>query len=91
MSIGLYSGVSGLSIGVGLYKGTQGLWSGASGFLTGTEGGLPTDGSPTLVLDFVGSAFVTNKSLVIDFTGQAYSASQTDPNAPSFANFWAWS
>ena len=34
MSQGLYSGVSGLSIGIGLYKSTQGLWSGASGLIT---------------------------------------------------------
>ena len=34
MSQGLYSGVSGLAIGIGLYKSTQGLWSGASGLIT---------------------------------------------------------
>jgi hypothetical protein len=54
-------------------------------------GRLPTDGSPTLILDFVGSAFETNQSLSLNFTEQTYSAYQTDPNAPSFANFWVWS
>ena len=55
------------------------------------RGRLPTDGSPTLILDFVGSAFETNQSLGLNFTDQTYSAYQTDPNAPSFANFWVWS
>jgi hypothetical protein len=55
------------------------------------RGRLPTDGSPTLILDFVGSAFETNQSLSLNFTEQTYSAYQTDPNAPSFANFWVWS
>lgn len=40
MSAGLYSGTSGLALGVGLYKGTQGLWSGASGFTTGSGAAL---------------------------------------------------
>lgn len=55
------------------------------------RGRLPTDGSPTLILDFVGSAFETNQSLGLNFTDQTYSVYQTDPNAPSFANFWVWS
>jgi hypothetical protein len=54
------------------------------------RGRLPTDGSPTLILDFVGSAFETNQSLSLNFTQQAYSVYQTDPNAPPFANFWVW-
>ena len=91
MSVGLYSGVPGLALGVGLYKDVSGLWGGASGLIDGFGGGLPTDGSPTLVLDFVGSAFETNQSLSLDFTDQTYSAYQTDPDAPSFANFWVWS
>ena len=90
MSTGLYSGVSGLSVGSGLYKGVSGLWGGASGLIAGFDG-LPTDGSPTLILDFVGSAFETNQSLNLNFTEQTYGAYQTDPNAPSFANFWVWS
>lgn len=49
MSQGLYSGVPGLAIGVGLYKGAQGLWSGASGFITG-------DGGQTLSLNFLAGA-----------------------------------
>lgn len=35
MSSGLFSGVSGLAIGSGLYRGVSGLWSGASGLLAG--------------------------------------------------------
>ena len=91
MSTGLYSGVPGLALGVGLYKGVSGLWGGASGLVEGFGDAFPTDGSPTLVLDFVGSAFETNQSLGLDFTGQAYSAYQTDPVAPPFTNFQVWS
>lgn len=91
MSVGLYSGVSGLSVGSGLYKGVSGLWGGASGLIDGFGGSLPTDGSPTLILDFVGSAFETNQSLNLNFTEQTYGAYQTDPVAPPFANFWVWS
>ena len=54
MSQGLYSGVSGLAIGVGLYKGTQGLWSGASGLITG-------DGGSTLSLNFLAGAPLDNR------------------------------
>jgi hypothetical protein len=38
MSSGLYSGVSGLALGTGLYKGVSGLWSGASGLIDGFGG-----------------------------------------------------
>ncbi len=40
MATGLYSGVSGLAIGVGLNKGVTGLWSGASGLIAGWGGGF---------------------------------------------------
>jgi len=40
MSSGLYSGVSGLALGVGLTKGVSGLWGGASGLIAGF-GGTP--------------------------------------------------
>lgn len=91
MSVGLYSGASGLALGSGLYKGVSGLWGGASGLIDGFGNSLPTDGSPTLVLDFVGSAFETTQSLNLNFTNQTYSANQTDPVAPFPANFWVWS
>lgn len=38
MSQGLYSGVTGLALGTGLYKNVSGLWSGATGFLDGGGG-----------------------------------------------------
>lgn len=41
MSSGLYSGVSGLALGVGLYKGVGGLWGGASGLIDGFGGFSP--------------------------------------------------
>jgi hypothetical protein len=46
MSSGLYSGVSGLALGVGLYKDVSGLWSGASGLDAGFDG-------PSLSLNFL--------------------------------------
>lgn len=48
MSAGLYSGVPGLALGVGLYKGVSGLWGGASGLVEGFGGE-----QPTLILNFL--------------------------------------
>jgi hypothetical protein len=48
VSTGLYSGVSGLALGTGLYKGTQGLWGGASGLIN--------EFGATLNLDFLAGA-----------------------------------
>jgi len=40
MSSGLYSGASGLALGVGLYADNPGLWSGAPGLITGAGASL---------------------------------------------------
>jgi hypothetical protein len=48
MSAGLYSGTSGLALGVGLYAGNPGLWGGGAGF----DAGLPA----ALYLDFLAGA-----------------------------------
>ena len=40
MSSGLYSGASGLALGVGLYQRVAGLWSGAPGLITGDAASL---------------------------------------------------
>lgn len=55
MFTGLYSGVSGLALGVGLYKGVSGLWSGATGFDAGFAGSSPFSGA-SLALDFLSGA-----------------------------------
>ena len=52
MSSGLYSGVSGLALGSGLYRNVSGLWGGASGLINGFGGGGPFPGS-SLYLDFL--------------------------------------
>ena len=52
MAVGLYSGVSGLALGVGLYKGNSGLWGGASGLINGFGGSGPFPGA-SLYLDFL--------------------------------------
>jgi hypothetical protein len=55
VSVGLYSGVSGLALGTGLYKNVSGLWSGASGLVAGFGGGSPFGGA-SLYLDFLAGA-----------------------------------
>jgi hypothetical protein len=55
MSTGLYSGVSGLALGTGLYKNVSGLWGGASGLDAGFGGGSPFGGA-SLYLDFLAGA-----------------------------------
>ena len=52
MAVGLYSGVSGLALGIGLYKGVSGLWGGASGLINGFGGSGPFPGA-SLYLDFL--------------------------------------
>ena len=52
MSTGLYSGASGIALGVGLYRDTQGLWGGATGLMSGFAGSSPYSGS-SLYLDFL--------------------------------------
>jgi hypothetical protein len=69
MSTGLYSGVSGLALGTGLYKGTQGLWGGASGLIN--------QFGATLNLDFLAGAPLdsritfsrTTNATLVDATG----------------------
>ena len=55
MSTGLYSGVSGLALGTGLYKNVSGLWGGASGLVAGFGGGSPFGGA-SLYLNFLAGA-----------------------------------
>ncbi len=70
MSTGLYSGVSGLALGTGLYKGTLGLWGGASGLIN--------QFGATLNLDFLAGAPLdsritfsrTTNATLVDATGR---------------------
>ena len=55
MSAGLYSGVSGLALGTGLYKNVSGLWGGASGLIDGFAGTSPFSGA-SLYLNFLAGA-----------------------------------
>ena len=52
MSAGLYSGVSGLALGIGLYRNVSGLWGGASGLIDGFGGADPYAGA-SLYLNFL--------------------------------------
>ena len=93
MSVGLYSGVSGLALGTGLYRNVSGLWSGSPGLLAnfGTGGGLPTDGSPTLIVDFVLSSTSASPSLITDFTTGSYVTTVRDPVFPNdFVDIQVW-
>lgn len=91
MSVGLYSGVSGLSLGTGLYRDVSGLWGGASGLIDGFGGSI----SPTLILDFVGPS-VSGASLGMSFVTEplglyeTYTADASQPSA-GFINLQAWS
>jgi hypothetical protein len=55
VSVGLYSGVSGLALGTGLYKNVSGLWGGAAGLIDGFGGGSPFGGA-SLYLNFLAGA-----------------------------------
>ena len=52
MAVGLYSGVSGLALGIGLYRNVSGLWGGASGLINGFGGADPYAGA-SLYLNFL--------------------------------------
>jgi len=52
VAVGLYSGVSGLALGIGLYRNVSGLWGGASGLINGFGGADPYAGA-SLYLNFL--------------------------------------
>jgi hypothetical protein len=81
MSTGLYSGVSGLALGTGLYKGTQGLWGGASGLIN--------QFGATLNLDFLAGApldsrITFTRSTTATFVGSDGLLQSSAINAPRF-------
>jgi hypothetical protein len=53
MSSGLYSGVSGLALGTGLYRNVSGLWGGSSGLIDAFGGGGGPFPGSSLYLDFL--------------------------------------
>lgn len=89
MSVGLYSGVSGLALGTGLYKNVSGLWGGASGLIDGFGGGSPFSGA-SLYLNFLAGAPLDSRvtfsrgsnATLVDSTGKITYAS---------ANFFTFS
>ena len=81
MSAGLYSGVSGLALGTGLYKGTQGLWGGSSG--------LVSEFGASLALDFLAGApldsrITFTRSTTATFVGSDGLIQSSAINAPRF-------
>ena len=71
MSTGLYSGTSGLALGVGLYAGNPGLWGGGAGFDAGLQtslylnflAGAPLDSRVTFTRGTTGT-FVGSNGLI---------------------------
>jgi hypothetical protein len=81
MSTGLYSGVSGLALGTGLYKGAQGLWGGASGLIN--------QFGATLALNFLAGApldsrITFTRSTTATFVGSNGLIQSSAINAPRF-------
>ena len=70
MSVGLYSGVSGLALGFGLYKGFSGLWSGASGLEAGAFPSLNLDFLTNTTLDPRITFSRTTNATLVDATGR---------------------
>jgi hypothetical protein len=70
MSTGLYSGVSGLALGFGLYKGFSGLWSGASGLEAGAFPSLNLDFLTNTTLDPRITFSRTTNATLVDATGR---------------------
>ena len=94
MAVGLYSGVSGLALGIGLYRNVSGLWGGASGLINGFGGADPYAGA-SLYLNFLDPTLDsritfsrgTNATLV-DSTGKlTYAPNNTVTNSvgPTFS------
>ena len=77
MAVGLYSGVSGLALGIGLYRNVSGLWGGASGLIDGFGGADPYAGA-SLYLNFLAGAPLDSRitfsrgtnATLIDSTGK---------------------
>ena len=97
MSVGLYSGVSGLALGIGLYRNVSGLWGGASGLIDGFGGADPYAGA-SLYLNFLNPELDsritfsrgTNATL-IDSTGKlTYAPNNLFQRSEEFENvYWA--
>lgn len=87
MSSGLYNGVSGLALGVGLYKGVSGLWSGASGLVTGFGGADPFSGA-SLYLNMLSgsldSRVTFTRSTTATFVGSNGLIQSAAVNVPRF-------
>jgi hypothetical protein len=82
MSSGLYSGVSGLALGTGLYKGVSGLWGGASGLITGYNASLALDFLTGAPLD--SRITFTRAATVATFVGSDGLIQSAAVNVPRF-------
>jgi hypothetical protein len=81
MPSGLYSGVSGLALGTGLYKGTQGLWGGASGLINAVGASLSLNFLTGAPLD---SRITFTRSTTGTFVGSDGLIQSAAINAPRF-------
>jgi hypothetical protein len=94
VSVGLYSGVSGLALGTGLYKNVSGLWGGASGLIDGFAGTSPFSGA-SLYLNFLAGAPLDSRitfsrgsnATLVDSTGKiTYAPNNLVINSEAFDN-----
>ena len=83
MSSGLYSGVSGLALGVGLYKGVSGLWGGSSGLIDGF-GGPASALSLNFLSGTLDSRITFTRSTTATFVGSNGLIQTAAINAPRF-------
>jgi hypothetical protein len=90
VGIGLYSGVSGLALGFGLYKGFSGLWSGASGLDAGVFPSLNLDFLTNTTLDPRITFSRTTNATLVDSTGRVtYAPNNTALYSEQFDNaYW---
>jgi hypothetical protein len=97
MAVGLYSGVSGLALGTGLYRNVSGLWGGSPGLISGFGGSNPFGGA-SLYLDFLSGSLDSRVSFsrgtnatMVDSTGRiVYAPANLLTYSQSFDNgVWA--
>jgi hypothetical protein len=85
MSTGLYSGTSGLALGVGLYKGYPGLWGNAAGLIKGLQASLALDFLADGALDPRVTFSRTSNATLVDSTGNlTYAPNNLVVNSEAF-------
>jgi predicted hotdog family 3-hydroxylacyl-ACP dehydratase len=91
MSTGLYSGTSGLALGVGLYAGNPGLWGGSAGLITGNGASLYLDFLAGAPLDSRVTFTRGSNATLVDSTGKiTYAPANLVLRSDDFDNAGSW-